>query len=58
MVRELVLKLQDKDPRYKKYILIQQQEKEEKRRKMDEDRREKKAAEAERLRIYREERAA
>jgi DnaJ family protein A protein 5 len=57
MVRELIDKLREKDPRYKKYILIQQQEKEEKRRKLEEEKAAKRAVEAERLRQYREERA-
>ena len=57
-VRELVLKLQDKDPRYKKFILVQQQEKEGKRKKMEEEKALKRAEERERLHVYREERAA
>lgn len=56
-VRSLVEMLKEKDPRYKKYVLIQQQEKEEKRRKIEEEKAKKREAEAERLRQYREERA-
>ena len=48
----------DKDPRYKKFSLIQQQEKEAKRKRIEDERSAKKEIEAEKLRVYREERAA
>lgn len=54
-VRLLVAKLKEQDPRYKKFMLIQQQEKEERKRKAEEEKAARKAAEAERLRLYREE---
>ena len=58
VVRELVTKLMDKDPRYKKFAMIQQQEKDAKRKRIEDERQAKKDIEAERLRVYREERAA
>ena len=57
-VRELVEKLKEKDPRYKKFILIQHQEKEAKRNRIESEKAAKRAEEAEKLRVYREERAA
>lgn len=47
MVRELIGKLKDKDPRFKKFTLIKQQEKEAKRKKIEEEKEQKKAAIAE-----------
>ena len=57
MVRDLIDKLMDKDPRYKKYVLQREHEKAEKKRKIEEARAAQKAEKEEELRLYREERA-
>jgi len=55
VVRELVEKIKEKDPRYRKFYMQQQQEKEAKRKKQEEEKAAKKEAEAQRLKEYREE---
>lgn len=45
----------DKDPRYRKFKLIQTQEKEAKRKKIEEEKQARREAEAQRLKEYREE---
>lgn len=45
--------LKQKDPRYKKFVLIAQHEKEEKRRKIEEEKEQKRIIETERLRLHR-----
>ena len=54
-IRNLIGRLKDLDPRFKKFTLQRQQEKEEKRRKMEEEKEAKRASEAEKLRKHREE---
>ena len=58
VVRELVELVKSKDPRYKKFIIQIQQEKEEKKRFMEVERENKRLIEVEKLRVFREERAA
>lgn len=57
MVRELIGKLMEKDPRYKKYVLQREQERAEKKRKIEEAKEAQRMEKEEELRLYREERA-
>ena len=54
LVRQLIERLGEKDPRYKKFLLIRQQEKEAKKARIEAERASKKEVEAIRLREYRE----
>lgn len=57
VVRELVDRIREKDPRYRKFMMQIQKEKEEKRRKLEAEKQAKKETEAARLKDFREERA-